>query len=305
MTRRSPPPDRDIFPAAGRRVPWFDLEVDDQEPHEAALQRLWSRGRDRYPSLELPLEAFARCLRARGVALTAGWERLNADDLYLACACAQQVGDAIETFRREHGPAIEGFVSTVEHRPEAAKEIAEAILGEVLVGHPPAPPKLVGYSGRGPLRGWLRMIAVRRSHDEVRDRGRHRAVEERLFSEAIDASDDPDLVLLKRRYRADFLAAFRDAFDGLAAPAKALLRLHYGETLGLTAIAALKGWSRQGAGERIAEAREALMTRARELLQARLQLQESELGGLLRVLRNQLDQSLSAMFDERKPPGKP
>src|SRR5688572_27562216 len=278
-------------------VPW--RVVLDGSAREAALRTLWERGRARHPALILPIERFEAQLAARGVELTEGWERLHAEDVYLACACGENVPDAAATFMREHASAVEGFVRTVERRPDAAKEIAQEIVCDILVGRPPAPPKLAGYSGRGPLRAWLRMTAVRRSYNDVRDRGLHRAIEDRVYREAVDASLDPDLSYLKRKYHADFGAAFRDAFEGLAPAVKTLLRLHYGEGVGLAAIGALHGWSTPTASRRIADAREALFTAACALLEERLKLKGSELGSLLRVMRSQLDVSLSGLVSKK------
>jgi RNA polymerase sigma-70 factor, ECF subfamily len=245
------------------------------------------------------MDRFGAQLGARGVTLGEGWERLHAEDAYLACACAENVPDAIATFTREHASAIETFVRTVERRPDAAKDLAQEILCDVLMGRPPVPPKLAGYSGRGPLRAWLRMTAVRRSYNDVRDRGRHRDIEDRVYREAVEASFDRDLSYLKRKYQADFAAAFRDAFEGLAPSAKTLLRLHYGEALGLAAIGALHGWSTPTAHRRIADAREALFNGACALLEERLKLQHSELGSLMRVMRSQLDVSLSGLVSRK------
>jgi RNA polymerase sigma-70 factor, ECF subfamily len=270
----------------------------DDSARDLALRTLWDRGRERHGALVLPLPTFAAQLGARGVVLTEGWERLHAEDVYLASACAEDVADAIAIFMREHAAAVEGFVRTVERRPDAAKDIAQEILCDVLVGRPPVAPRLAAYSGRGPLRAWLRMIAVRRSYNDIRDHGSHRAIEDRVYREAVNASLDPDVSYLKRKYETDFAAAFTDAFQALAPASRTLLRLHYGEALGLAAIGALNGWSKPTASRRIAEAREALFTGACALLEERLSLHGSELGSLLRVMRSQLEVSLSGLISK-------
>ena len=122
----------------------------------------WQRGRARWPGLDVTLERYAAALPEGAP------DELQAEDLYLVVACLHGTPGAAESFEREHREAMVGFFGKVEGRPDAARELAQELLTELLVG--PAS-KLGGYSGRGPLRAWLRMAATRRSLNAQRGEG--------------------------------------------------------------------------------------------------------------------------------------
>jgi len=263
---------------------------------DEATRALWERGRTRYPELALDLGAFAAYLRTRLAGELADSQRELAEDLFLVSACLAGVPGAAEQFSREHRASLATYVAPVVRGAHAIEELVDVLVAEILVGADGEAPRLATYGGRGPLRAWLRMLAVRRSLNEARDVARHARLEHRLFTEAVEATAAPEVTFMKARYGPDFKAAFRDAMGALAAPERALLRLHYGQELPLTELGAMHGWSKATASRRVAAARTAMLEAACALLRQRLRLDAEELESLFRVVRSQLDVGLSDLL---------
>ena len=254
------------------------------------VREAWERGRARWVHLDLPLEQYRAVAEStqRETALD-----LQAEDLYLALACLAGVVGAVPAFEQEHREALVGFVSKYERRPDAARELAQELLVEILVG-PTA--RLRSYTGRGPLRAWLRMVATRRSLNSLRGDGRRASLEERVMLQATSSAPDPEAAYLKEKYAAVFEDAFREALTRLPGNARGLLKLHYGEGVALEALGAMYRWSKATASRRVAEARETLLGLATAIVQERLRIDESEMRSLLRLVRSELDVSLAGLL---------
>ncbi len=102
--------------------------------------------------------AHARSFAATDTELAA----LHAGDLYLACACAHGVSEAIEVLEREFFTRIREFAAGVDSSREFVKELTQQLRARVLVG---TPPRIATYSGRGSLGGWIRVSPVRLARD--------------------------------------------------------------------------------------------------------------------------------------------
>ena len=255
------------------------------------VREAWQRGRTRWPRLDVTLASYA-------AALAEGWPReLHAEDLYLAVACTEAAPGAAETFEREHREAVVGFFGTGVGGPDP-RELAQELFVELMVG--PAA-KLRGYSGRGSLRAWLRMVAARRTLNARRREGRRASLEARAMRDATAQARDPELVYLKERYAPAFEAAFRDAIAALPGETRGLLKLHYAEGLGLTALGRMHGWSKATTSRRVAHAREGRLAVACRLVRERLRLDDRELESLIRLVRSDLGASLGGLLRSPAP----
>lgn len=273
---------------------------------ETAARALWERGRARWPGVQLPFETYAAHLFARNPGeLAAEGAGLHAEDLYLACACLTSTSGAAETFKAEYEEVIFRFVRSVERRPDAAREQVHELFVRVLVGDQDAGPRLAEYSGRGPLRAWLRMSAVRRTLNSRRDQRRRTELEIQLADETDEHTSSPELAIIRQRYRPALIAALRDSIAALPPAERTLLKLHYQEQLDLGAIAAMNGWSKPTASRRVSAARRAVHEGTTALLIERLRVEPTELESLLGMLRSQLVVSLTGLFGERLPSQEP
>lgn len=261
---------------------------------ELAIVSLWENAQARWPSLRVDFEVFRAFVLGRG---GAPHDRIHGDDLFLACACLSGVSGAVEVFQAEHAEALARFVRTVDRRPEAAQELVQDLMVSVLVGDRDRRPRLEEYSGRGPLQAWLRMAAHRRTLNAVRNEQRRAELDARIARETLRAPvAAPELDVIRQRHKRDVESAFRDAIATLSVEHRGLLRLFYGEGLGLTALATIDRCSKATMSRRLAKARFEVLRQASLLLRQRLHTTTAELHSLIGLLGHELDLSLTGLL---------
>jgi RNA polymerase sigma-70 factor (ECF subfamily) len=107
-------------------------------------------------------------------------------------------------------------------------------------------------------------------------------------------SVDPRLDDLRRRYRGDFAAAFRAALAALPVRERNLLRQHHMDGLTIDQLAGLYRVHRATAARWVARARTTLSGETRRRLMERLGVATQDADSIIRLVRSQLDLSLSA-----------
>lgn len=270
---------------------------------EAALGAALAAGRQAWP--EVPLEPldFVAHLAGRvpeAADLAAAIGDLHAADLYLACACARGEPRALACFD-DHLLAAVGRSWGGRHRlADFADEVRQALRVRLLVADGGGPPRIAGYSGRGPLAGWVRMAATRLGLD-LRRRERPAAREEdELTLEA--RGDDPELEYLKTRYAAELNEALHTTLAALSSRTASVLRLHYQEGMTVDAIGTMYRVSGRTVQRWLAEARRTILDETRRLLSERLGLTDSRLDSLIGLVRSRLDISISQYLLPRSAP---
>lgn len=263
---------------------------------EAALASALDAGRAAWPDVPLdPLE-FAAHLAARvpdaPPDLAAAIGELHAADLYLACACARGEPRALACFD-DHFMAAVGRTWGGRHRlADFADEVRQALRVRLLVAEGGAPPRIAGYSGRGPLAAWVRMAATRLGLDlRRRERPTARDDDDELTLEA--RGDDPELEYLKTRYAAELTEALQTTLAALSARTANVLRLHYQAGMTVDAIGTMYRVSGRTVQRWLAEARRTILGETRRLLSERLGLTDSRLDSLIGLVRSRLDISIS------------
>ncbi|WP_437572109.1 sigma factor-like helix-turn-helix DNA-binding protein [Sorangium sp. So ce542] len=265
---------------------------------EAAVARLFEAGRAAWPALRVDAAAFARHVARhlpRGGAPAASLAALHAEDLYLACACAERVPGAVEAFEARHGAEVDAALRGHGASPAQREELRQALWEKIFVGRPGSPPKIADYSGRGALGGWVRVAAVRAALNLVAQAGaREVACEAARLPEP--AGLDPELAFLKERYRAELKQALEDAVAALPRDQRNVLRLYFLEGLGIDRIAAVYGVHRATAARWVTRDREAVLRGTRQLLLARLRIDAEELDSLIALVRSQVELSLGGLL---------
>src|SRR5262245_11625224 len=137
-------------------------------------------------------------------AVAAGADLLHAADLVLAWAAT--TGDRAAVARLEHtiGGELATAARKIDPAPAFVDEIRQAALVRLLVGEPPAPPRIPTYRGTGPLRGWAALAALRLALNTKRARTPASAD---ILGDLVDREPDPELRTMKSLYRAEFSAA--------------------------------------------------------------------------------------------------
>lgn len=211
---------------------------------------------------------------------------LHVEDLYLAWALAQGDPAAFARFERDF---LGLLPSQLRGAAADADELAQLVRTRLFVAGAGQSPRIAQYSGRGPLGGWLRMVATRCLLDLKRAKQGREASRE-LDSPGV--ATDPELDYLKLRYAADFKLVLEAALSGLQPLQVTLLKLSFIEQLAPSAIAVMYRVSARTVQRWLVDLREALRVAVREGLRARLQLEPSELESLLGLVDSQLHVSL-------------
>ena len=206
--------------------------------------------------------------------------REQAGDLFLACAVLQ--GDAAALALFEAGaiapldPALVGIVGASH-----VTEVKQRTRQQLLVAAPGATPRLAGYAGRGPLRAWVRAVAVR-----IALRMRREAGHEPLDFDLPIGDGDPALRLLRERHGDAFREAFEAALRGLPDDDQLLLRSQYIDGVGVEELAARLGVHRVTIFRRLGKVRLALLDATRRELATRLGIPRGELDSLMRAVKS-------------------
>ncbi|MEZ4364301.1 MAG: hypothetical protein R3B48_29270 [Kofleriaceae bacterium] len=258
---------------------------------------LLERARREHPSAWLSDEEFlahARAFAATETELAA----LRAGDLYLACACARGVSEALAALEQTYLTRVRAYVSTVALPPEALDEVTQRLRARLLVPQDGRPPRIATYSGRGSLGGWLRVTAVRLARDLVRATRHHEPAED----EVDPATLGPEVAYWKSAYGDVVSRAVQDALAGLEDEPRTLLKLHYVDGLSIDQVGLAFGKSRATGARMLAGARQTLLASIRTRLVGALGVRAEEVDSLLALVRSRLDLSLGRAFGGRSTP---
>ena len=223
----------------------------------------------------------------------------HAADLRLAMAALRGHPRALVELEANFFPAAARAAARVLGR-SAADDLAQYLRAKLLVADAGAVPKLAEYSGRGPLAGWLRVVAVRAALDERRraNPAEPRDLVDDATFETLLPGSDPELRHLRERYAPEFAVAVRAAVRALTKKQRTLLRLHVLDGLSIDQLGAVHGVHRATVARWIASAREELQRETERLLLERLRITPSELKSLAALVRSQLDVSLAGLLKE-------
>jgi RNA polymerase sigma-70 factor (ECF subfamily) len=269
--------------------------------HEAARRLLFEAGARAWPTLRLSPEAFRRHLVSR--AFAGGLQGpVHAADFFLTSACLEGVRGAVEAFDRAYLGQLAAFLSPLHPSPDLIDEVGQVLREKLLMSKLGRAPRLAEYDGRAALTTWLRVIARRAAIDLLRQRSAGAARLDEPPPDAATADTEGDHV--KRWGRQPFNDALRRSIAGAPPDQREILRLHFAEGLTLDELAVSLGVHRATVARRLAAARHAIHRETRRLLGAELGLTPAELDSLTRLMRSQLDLSLSGLGKSDPPRGR-
>jgi len=241
-------------------------------------------------------------LAARAAELEAHVERAiaggaladHAADVVLAWAVA--TGDAAATarFERELGEELTAAARKIDRAPAFVDEVRQAALVRLVVGEPPAPPRIAGYRGTGPLRGWVALAALRVALNSVR--AARRAPGGDVLGDLVDREPDPELRTLKALYKSEFAAALAATLAALPERQRAVLRLRFVERLELAQIGKLYAVHESTVSRWVAAAAEAVAADTRRRLVARLAIGATSADSIARMVASGLDLSIARLL---------
>jgi RNA polymerase sigma-70 factor (ECF subfamily) len=260
---------------------------------ESTLAALYARGRAAHTELRLDEVAFAQHLAVCGANVDAAPEAVHAEDLFLVCAALGQDERAITLLCRAHDGVLKGYLRRVEVTPSARDEIERRIWEVLLVGDAAVPAKLASYSGRGQLAGFIGICAQRIAVTSLRRSATENRALARARAEAIASCGDPELMIIKERYRDGFESAVQDAVAILDDRERLMLRMLVVDGHTLDRIAEVYGVNQSSISRWLAKARQKVVAEARRLLRERLNIPEAEFESLAKLILSQIDISAS------------
>lgn len=263
---------------------------------EAPLQEALAQARARWPPLELMTGRFLSHLAetlgdaaADEASLAAALRQRCLVDLYLACACADGVPAAIQAFLHEHLARVPTFVARLKLSNAQVEDVQLTLQERLLVGPPGGAPRIATYHGQGNLQTFVRVAALRLGLNQLR-RENPGSDPGSIPPGIVPPSAETDLLL--NRYREEFQAAVKAAFQGLDRDRRSVLQLYYVDRLNTRDIARMFQVNPTTASRWVAEARAHIGQEVRRVLRDRLQVSDAQLQSLYQAVRSHLNLSI-------------
>jgi RNA polymerase sigma-70 factor len=248
------------------------------------LERALAAAAVAWPELPEPDEAFAARLGSANLE-----EMTHVADLFVAFHASRGerlAVDEVTSMLDEQRGAL--------RRTGATSQMIEELLAELpadlLAARDAAPARILGYTAKGPLGAWLRVVALRALVDRRRRADGSAGSDEQVA--ALAADDDPELAMLRRMYKGELEAAFVEAFRALPSDERLLLRQSHIDGLGIDRLALIHGIHRATAARRLTAARTRLFEEIRKILSSRLQIGHDTFASIVRLVRSELAVSL-------------
>jgi RNA polymerase sigma-70 factor (ECF subfamily) len=267
---------------------------------ERALAELHRKGCEAHPDLALDavlLAAYAGDRARPDLGATEAIQGLRGADLFLACACAQNLPAALRAFERDLIAKVPEYLRKLRVSRDVEEETRQALREKLFLPAAGEPPRIVQYSGRGALEGWVRVAALRTALDLLDSRKTAAPPrDEAALARVVDRGDDPELLFLKESYRAPFVAAFREALAAAPRRARVLLHLTFVEGVTPERLGRLYRVHRTTAMRWVDAARAEVLEATRARLMERLQISAAECDDLFSLVQSRLDLTLGSLL---------
>jgi RNA polymerase sigma-70 factor (ECF subfamily) len=255
---------------------------------EHQLHRAWTGARASWPGIDLSALDFTAYLGQRVDQVDAALDALHLSDLYVACACAK--GDALALWRFE-ADLMSPVDSTLRRLGLCDSDVDEAkqiLRNRFFVGEGGSSPRILTYSGRGVLAGWVRSAATRVALRLLRRPKAEAHVEAEALAQLPSLDTDAELRFMRREHGPDFVAAFREAFLLLSTRDRTLLRQSFRHGLSIDKIGALHRVHRATAARWLADARQDLAASMHASLMRRLEVGRSTAYSIARLVEGEV-----------------
>lgn len=272
-----------------------------EPPPGELLVELLERCRQAWPELPVQPEDFVRHLAKHlpaGEPIRTALLSMRCKELYLALGALGGDRVALEELERTALEPARRAVMRVGGNAAFVDEAMQLTRIRLLVGSDRHGPRLEEFAGKGALRRWTEAMAVGVALSLKRRPAQSSLDDEEAALSALLDSADPEISVLRDRYRPAFRAAFIEALSRLSPRDRNLLRLSVIQGLGVESLGALHQVHASTASRWLARARSDLLAGTRAGLSQRLGLDAPQLDSLLRVLDGHLAVSLSVLLRE-------
>jgi RNA polymerase sigma-70 factor, ECF subfamily len=236
-----------------------------------------------WPGVEVADEVFAAYVAER---VEGPLVSICTSDLYLACAIGRGDATALRAFEAQ----LEHVAAAIAHLDGGSAlvgDVTQAVRERVLASGAGGKAKIFDYRGRGDLRGWLRVVAVREALQLMRARRRETPISDDLATKL--EAEEPALATEERRV---YREAFTAALATLSPRDRNLLRQQYIYGATIDELGALYAVHRATVARWIAQIRDTLLRRTRQHISEALRLTGADLESAMGRIGDHLDYSL-------------
>jgi RNA polymerase sigma-70 factor (ECF subfamily) len=269
---------------------------------DGVLAEVVAAARAAWPGIDLPNQVVASYLTERipdGVDAERALAGMHTSDLYLACGCVLGDATAVSAFERHCLSIIDRTLPRQGFGDDVIAEVKQRMRLMLLVADD-GPPGIADFEGRGELRRWVSVMAMREALGMARQRRRHAELDSDMLDESPLASDDAELAYLKRVYRHEFRIAFGEALQKLSDKDRLLLKQQFLDRLEVNEIARLHRVHRATLARWLDRARAAVLSNTRASLMRRLEVPPAELDSIVRLINSQLEVTLRLLLRHQK-----
>jgi RNA polymerase sigma-70 factor, ECF subfamily len=251
--------------------------------------------REAWPDVPVELSRFAAEVRRRlGDIAPAELDAICTRDLYLAIACLDGSAPAAEHLEREFFVEADIAARKLRGSEDQAAELRGHLRKVLFTADGERKAGLAEFTGRGDLRGYLRVTATRELIKVINRGRKEQPIEPMLDKLEIDRV--PELSMMRMRYSAEITAAMRAALEALQERDRALLRYTLVDDWTVDQLGELYGVHRATAARWAAAARDKLGELIRAEIKQRLSIDTGEVESLIALVRSRIDVSLERIL---------
>ncbi len=265
---------------------------------EELLEDSWQKGAERWPGVQVAKVDFATYLAER-VAGGDGPAEMPAyaSDLFLALGCVSGDSRALQYFESDVLSEVDPVLSRLGVSTADADEIRQELRVRLLTRSEAREAVLTSYLGTGSLVNWVRAVAGRQALMSFRRNKPTESLEEELVEEAFS---DPVLAELKGRYRSEFKRALQASVGLLEPRERAIMRALVVDGRSVTEVAQIYNVHRVTASRWVSKIRMTLLEKTRARLGEELNLGDSEVQSVIRLIESQMEMSLARVLESEE-----
>jgi RNA polymerase sigma-70 factor, ECF subfamily len=263
----------------------------------ALLDEGLRQAREQWPELDVDTTALLRFVAARAPEVPERIAELRWGDLCLACAVAAGDSTAAAALRERCHPKLRAALASIG-LGDATEEVAQQVFSELVLPDARGRRGIEGYRGTGDLAAFVKVIAVRNARRGAKKQGRERPVDPATLLEAASGAVDPELQVLKLKYREEFKEAFHVALGALSQRERTILRYELVGGLNIDQIGALYDAHRATIARWRAAARDKLFQGTLASMKAKLGVGATEFQSIVRLIGSELEVSLHRVLSE-------
>jgi RNA polymerase sigma-70 factor (ECF subfamily) len=217
------------------------------------------------------------------------------EDIYVAIGAHD--GDALAAAACEAlaSREVDFAASRLRATPTQTDDVRSELRRLLFTKDAERPAALSTYTGRGDLRGYLRVMAARALARRMQRDRRETELDSGVL-ELLDPALDPEVAMLREHYRDAVEAAFVAALSELSPRARAVLRYHLVDGWTIDQLGARYATHRSTASRWLTAAREELRAGIRARLAAQLLISESQVDSIVALVTSRIEVSLDRLL---------